>query len=214
MHNPIKNSVKSAIRLIKTVSPHISKLGGKPNLPSSFAWPLNPDGVELDFLAQLYCPELPAGFGLPATGTIFVFYDCTKMPWKNDEYSRLYWKIIYTEDPLPKECRSRHVVRDASEDFKEFFLRTTRASGSYWKVEAEDVERNNHSQHKMFGYPNFIQSDDMAPGKILLLQLDSDDGDDGPGWMWKDDGMLYFWISPDDLAVNCFDRIELVFECY
>ena len=87
------NLGKPAIRLIKTLNPHISKLGGKPNLPSSFAWPLNPDGVELDFLVQLHCSELPAGLGLPATGTIFVFYDYTDMPWEKNERSKLYWKI-------------------------------------------------------------------------------------------------------------------------
>lgn len=37
----------------------------------------------------------------------------------------------------------------------------------------------------------------------LLLQVDSDI--DGPGWMWGDNGSLYFWIKEEDLARNVFD---------
>ena len=45
----------------------------------------------------------------------------------------------------------------------------------------------------------------------LLLQIDSDEA--GPGWMWGDVGMIYFWIKRDDLASQRFDDVWLIFQC-
>jgi uncharacterized protein YwqG len=49
---------------------------------------------------------------------------------------------------------------------------------------------------------------------VLLLQLDSDDGKTGPGWMWGDLGMVYFWIHRDDLAAHAFDRAIIIEQCH
>lgn len=46
----------------------------------------------------------------------------------------------------------------------------------------------------------------------LLLQLDSDE--QGPGWMWGDCGMIYFWIRSDHLEQRRFDKAWLVLQCY
>ena len=51
----------------------------------------------------------------------------------------------------------------------------------------------------------------MAPGKVLLLQLDTDDD---TGWMWGDMGMIYFWIAPQELDARNFDDVRLILECY
>ena len=67
--------------------------------------------------------------------------------------------------------------------------------------------------HQMLGYPLYIQDEDMAPGQTLLLQIDTDEEDDGPCWMWGDCGRLFFWIRPKDLAARRFDRIMFVLEC-
>ncbi len=45
----------------------------------------------------------------------------------------------------------------------------------------------------------------------LLLQIDSDR--DGPGWMWGDLGMIYFWIRRQDLAARDFDKVWCVLQC-
>jgi uncharacterized protein YwqG len=42
----------------------------------------------------------------------------------------------------------------------------------------------------------------QAPSWRLLLQLDTDEA--RPGWMWGDDGRLYFWIRRDQLARRQF----------
>jgi len=46
----------------------------------------------------------------------------------------------------------------------------------------------------------------------LLLQLDTDD--EGPGWMWGDCGMLYFWTRTSDIATAAFDSAWCVLQCY
>ncbi|MBL8885206.1 MAG: DUF1963 domain-containing protein [Phycisphaerales bacterium] len=53
---------------------------------------------------------------------------------------------------------------------------------------------------------------DHAGDWKLLLQLDSDE--QGPGWMWGDSGMLYFWIRSDQLEQQRFDKAWLVLQCY
>ena len=79
-------------------------------------------------------------------------------------------------------------------------------------------------KHQMFGYASPVQNEmelecqfqrsgekprwDLPPERfidasrdwVLLLQVDSDDGKAGPGWMWGDAGMVYFWIHRDDLT--------------
>ncbi len=66
----------------------------------------------------------------------------------------------------------------------------------------------------MLGKPYCIQSDNMAPGKALLLQLDSDYGEKNtPGWMWGDVGIMYFFVKPNDLQIKRFDRVALYVEC-
>jgi uncharacterized protein YwqG len=49
---------------------------------------------------------------------------------------------------------------------------------------------------------------------VLLLQVDSDDGENGPGWMWGDGGKVYFWIHRDDLAAGAFNRAIAIEQCY
>ena len=70
---------RSAIRILKTDETGKSKFNGNPDLPSTLEWPRNPQGTELDFLAQIPCPELPPGQGLPETGTLFFFCGCGEM---------------------------------------------------------------------------------------------------------------------------------------
>jgi uncharacterized protein YwqG len=93
-------------------------------------------------------------------------------------------------------------------------------------------------KHQLFGHPSPIQNEmelecdflrrgetmrwDLPPGRfaaaardwVLLLQVDSDDGKDGPGWMWGDAGMVYFWIHRDDLAARAFDKIVCISQCH
>ena len=88
---------------------------------------------------------------------------------------------------------------------------------------------NGTTQHQMCGYSRPVQSEmelecdflrrgekarwDLpderfiaaAQNWILLLQVDTDDYKEGPGWMWGDAGMVYFWIHRGDLASQAFN---------
>ncbi len=209
--SPATESVsKPGLRLIKTATRSVSKLGGQPNLPDSLAWPRNPEGVELDLLAQIHCPELPAGLGLPASGTLFVFYDCEKMPWGDGGNERDYWKILYTAEALPEQPRQRQTQRKDYDDSAERFLAFEQFD-SRKEIAEDDESETDTVAHQLLGYPGYIQDEDMGePGKILLLQLDSDDDLD---WLWGDVGRLFFWIAPEDLAKCDFNRVQQVMEC-
>jgi uncharacterized protein YwqG len=93
-------------------------------------------------------------------------------------------------------------------------------------------------KHQMFGHANPVQNemelecDFLRRGEkprwdlpiersvsttrdwVLLLQLDTDDGKTGPGWMWGDAGMVYFWIHRDDLTARAFDRVIAIEQCH
>ena len=94
------------------------------------------------------------------------------------------------------------------------------------------------TQHQMFGYSTPVQNemelecdairrgDQMrwdAPSQryiaamqdwIVLFQLDTDDYQEGPGWMWGDAGLLYFWIHRDDLAALDFNKVVTIEQCH
>lgn len=52
-----------------------------------------------------------------------------------------------------------------------------------------------------------------ASGWRLLLQVDTDNEDNGPGWMWGDVGMLYFWIHEEALRRRAFDECWQILQC-
>ncbi len=203
------NPPMPGIRPVKTTEPHVSKLGGCPNLPENIDWPVNPKGVELDLLAQIHCPELPPDLGFPTSGTIFVFYDCKVMPCGSGEEDREYWKIVYTEEPLPDTPRPRTAPRKNYKDSEETFV-----SFDVFESRASDVFDfgDECGQHQMLGYPLFIQENEIPPGKVLLLQIDTDT-DLSPDWMWGDAGRIFFWISSKDLSNGQFDKAEVEWEC-
>lgn len=72
----------------------------------------------------------------------------------------------------------------------------------------------NNRPHRMGGFHDGVQSDpieDPAFGKVLLLQLASDDAMD---WCWGDAGAYYFWIRPEDLTAGDFSQVEVWLECH
>ncbi len=48
----------------------------------------------------------------------------------------------------------------------------------------------------------------------LLLQLDTDDGPDGPGWMWGDAGVMFFYVRPQAAAVGDFTNAWMNWDCH
>ncbi len=46
---------------------------------------------------------------------------------------------------------------------------------------------------------------------LLLFQIDSDES--GPGWMWGDVGMLYYWIPEPALRAADFSKAWMILQC-
>lgn len=201
-----KHPPMPGIRLVQTATPGKSKLGGLPNLPVSVPWPKNPEGIELDLLAQIHCPELPKGLGFPETGTLFFFYDCKQQFGEYGERAR----VVYTGEPLPDMPRTRTVPRRGYDDSCQTFIKPEQ----YESFASDVLEMGGYeANHQMLGYPLWIQRDETPEDRLLLLQIDSDTTLN-PEWMWGDAGRIYFLISPAALAAKDFDQTELECECY
>ena len=200
-----KKKKTQAVGLKIVPQKHRSKFGGKPELPESVVWPVSPEGYELDFLAQIHFPEISGGTDLPEEGTLFVFYDRSKMPAYGRKEDQGYWQVIYTCDALPEHPREPAGEKSGELCiYRECFLgfRSLRSDG----LESE-------GGHRMLGKPYELQHSNMAPGYLLLLQIDSDFHPNGPGWTWCDCGVLYFFIKPEDLAARRFDRVRTEWTC-
>jgi uncharacterized protein YwqG len=114
------------------------------------------------------------------------------------------------------------------------------ARRAYWKL-AESEIAGSEPHHRLLGWPKQVQGEMNlecqlvtngiycggpdayeseearrlkagASDWIMLLQLDTDE--QGPGWMWGDDGCLYFWIRKADLASRRFENVWTILQCY
>ena len=74
-----------------------------------------------------------------------------------------------------------------------------------------DFRRRNEKPRWDLPHDRFVSA---ARDWVLLLQVDSDDGKTGPGWMWGDLGIVYFWIHRQDLADRAFDRVIAIEQCH
>jgi len=101
-----------------------------------------------------------------------------------------------------------------------------------------DARPTDKVEHQMFGYASPVQGEmelscdatrrsETEPQNasseryvaamrnwVLLLQLDTDDYPEGPGWMWGDAGMVYFWIHRDDLKAGLFEKAIKEEQCF
>jgi len=66
-------------------------------------------------------------------------------------------------------------------------------------------------QHTMLGASKDIQGTPQRfkDTHILLMQFDSDPG---MGWMWGDEGVLQYWITPQDLKARQFDKVTVTMD--
>jgi uncharacterized protein YwqG len=105
-------------------------------------------------------------------------------------------------------------------------------------IELCESSWNDAPKHQLFGHASPVQNEmelecdfhrrgekerwDLPPERfiaaardwVLLMQVDSDDGKDGPGWMWGDLGIVYFWIHREDLKAGAFDKVISIGQCH
>jgi uncharacterized protein YwqG len=154
-----------------------SKLGGRPDLPDSVAWPVF-QGLSQSFVAQIDLREVhgiaPKGV-LPADGLLSFFYDAEQETWGFDPADRGAWAVIYTPHGARLEPRQtppdvpgwgRFIAgRIAAE------AEPTKAPWELSEVEAlglTDAERDAYAEltredgdvaHRLLGHPQPIQGD-------------------------------------------------------
>jgi uncharacterized protein YwqG len=64
-----------------------------------------------------------------------------------------------------------------------------------------------------FEDPRRLELERGASDWRLLLQIDTDAGDEGFGSMWGDAGRIYYWIQRQALEARSFDHCWLVLQC-
>ncbi len=97
------------------ILPYASKIGGKPLLPSNFAWPVYTDKENgmtrpLSFLCQINLADVKpydADNLFPDTGILSFFYECVSLRWGFDPSDAGGARVFYfadTADFVPTEC--------------------------------------------------------------------------------------------------------------
>lgn len=211
-----------------------SKFGGAPDVPADFVWPKDDDGCPLSLLLQIDCADLAVHDRerlLPQSGNLYFFYELSKMDWDNAHHGV---KVIYNETPA--EQLHREPYPDMLKP--EYRLNERRVVFSLHKCLPYPNERDLSNQvdgqyseddyfdacnwfndfgdyGSMLGYASIIQNpicDDLE-SNVLLLQLFSIEETDLT-LMFGDCGIIYFYISREDLMERNFDRVDFELQCY
>lgn len=79
-----------------------TRLGGRPALPASVAWP-RWNGQSLAFVAQIELGALPvqAELGLPREGRLLFFYDAEQRTWGFDPADAGSFAVLHDAEPAP-----------------------------------------------------------------------------------------------------------------
>lgn len=78
----------------------LSKIGGKPDLPSDFQWYRNENGEALTFLMQINCSDIhkyDKDNIFPETGMLYFFYDLENQAWFSDDNGGKGYAVYYCD---------------------------------------------------------------------------------------------------------------------
>ncbi len=181
---------KASIRLFTTPTPETnfelgaSKLGGLPDVPADFVWPVWKD-VPQSFIAQIRLDEAHA-FNvdgvLPEHGMLWFFYDATQQTFGADPNDKGGWLVLFNEKPptlqraivpakLPAESQFQSsAVRFASEVTLSLQPQLELGPNFDWTDEEQKryetllstfptVEDHAAIHHRLLGNPDTIQDD-------------------------------------------------------
>lgn len=211
-----------------------SKFGGAPDVPADFVWPKDDDGCPLSLLLQIDCADLAVHDRerlLPQSGHLYFFYELSKMDWDNAHHGV---KVIYNETPAEQLHREPYPDMLKTENR----LSERRVVFSLHKCLPDPNERDLSDQvdgqcsedeyfeacdwfndfgdyGSMLGYASIIQNpicDDLE-NNVLLLQLFTIEETDLT-LMFGDCGIIYFYISREELMERNFDRVDFELQCY
>lgn len=188
-----------------------SKWWGQPDMPEALDYPevavVDDDGEEyldpLTFVCQIRCADIaaldPEGL-LPHEGMLYFFaaldyffgdFD-TPLDAGMGLWQQKHFRVLYS--PTCDNLHTHSIVHD---------------DGSPVGLPAEAIDFSPCSTpgdgHRLLGRPYLDEVHGQWPGMVSLLQVD---GDDRWHLVFYDCGMLHFLISPSDLALRRWDKVQ------
>ena len=191
-----------------------SKWWGCPELPDEFDWPEAPDGGgdgdPMTFICQIRCSD-PASLDpeglLPHEGMLWFFAALDYFLGDLDadspgmgDWPQQYFRVLYS--PV---CDNLNPHRLVYPDGTPACLPAEAILPGPATVPDATPVILSEAEGYLLGEPYFDEVRQENPGMISLLQIEENDS---WGLRFYDCGMLFFLISPEDLAARRFDRVR------
>ena len=156
-----------------------SRIGGEPQVPNGFQWPLTSSGTPLSFLAQVDLADLEGttlGGNFQGGGILSFFYDADQQPWGFDPKDRDGWRLFHFK---AQESLSPMATPEDVEDYCQFPANPVRfqeeptfpdlsQDGDAHGLSEDEFERTfdfqagvygDEPMHRLMGYPQLVQGD-------------------------------------------------------
>lgn len=203
--------VRSGVQRKRSGSGH-TKVGGRPDLPKGTRWP-TANGAALAFIGQVDLEAVSwlIDSPLPKRGLLLLFYGpfLDGVDYPAEEHS----SVVYApaDAPLtrrawparlPSEARYQEVYLEPAVETTVPLTALDLADGEVGRVEEAMQSRIAGPLHRVGGDPDPIQDFEMGD---LLMQIGSDTE---AGFVWGDDGILYFTVPDRDTLTEDFSTVE------
>ncbi|QUW28395.1 MULTISPECIES: YwqG family protein [Bacillus cereus group] len=220
--NTVFPCVKVLPKQEETVAIGSSKMGGIPDLPCAFEYPMH-KGSPLQFIAQFNLNDLQnigMNHALPKTGMLYFF--TVGNYFEEDVNPTGAGRVLYYDVPVEQLRRADELQTNYNQcaitfeltyKLPELFIEDEADSDRFLQL-LEELIPDNYDNHQMFGEPFSVQDEvlyetgqymDIDPQQMtLLFQIDSDTKN--CNMMWGDLGMLYFCIGNEDLKNRRFEN--------
>ncbi|AJH83099.1 conserved domain protein [Bacillus cereus W] len=220
--NTVFPCVKVVPKQEETVAIGSSKIGGIPDLPCAFEYPMH-KGSPLQFIAQFNLNDLQnigMNHALPKTGMLYFF--TVGNYFEEDVNPTGAGRVLYYDVPVEQLRRADELQTNYNQcaitfeltyKLPELFIEDEADSDRFLQL-LEELIPDNYDNHQMFGEPFSVQDEvlyetgqymDIDPQQMtLLFQIDSDTKN--CNMMWGDLGMLYFCIGNEDLKNRRFEN--------
>jgi len=220
--NTVFPCVKVVPKQEETVAIGSSKMGGVPDLPDSFEYPIY-KGNPLHFIAQFNLSDLQnvgMDHNLPKTGMLYFF--SIENYFEEDVDPTKAGRVLYYDISVEQLCRANEtqakytqcaITFELTYKLPELFIEDEADSDRFLQL-LEELIPDNYDNHQMFGEPFSVQEEvlyetgeymGIEPQQMtLLFQIDSDHKN--CNMVWGELGMLYFCISNEDLKNRRFEN--------
>ncbi|KOS28777.1 cytoplasmic protein [Bacillus anthracis] len=220
--NTVFPCVKVVPKQEETVAIGSSKMGGIPDLPCAFEYPMH-KGSPLQFIAQFNLNDLQnigMNHALPKTGMLYFF--TVGNYFEEDVNPTGAGRVLYYDVPVEQLRRADELQTNYNQcaitfeltyKLPELFIEDEADSDRFLQL-LEELIPDNYDNHQMFGEPFSVQDEvlyetgqymDIDPQQMtLLFQIDSDTKN--CNMMWGDSGMPNFCIKKEDLKNRNFEN--------